>query len=183
MGKGTVNASVGKPEGRSMTYQPGLRTIVIGVGDYYVSRDKLDLLVTYALGSCVGVTAYDVKAGVGGILHFKLPHSDLNPDMAKANPALFGDTGLEAFLRHLFQLGATKPYLEIKLAGGAKSLGNAGAFFNIGERNLLIAQRFFWMNGLMVSRKEIGGSDYRTVKLEMETGRVTVKDPRETYEI
>ncbi len=159
------------------------KNIVIGVGDYYVSSDPSDLLVTYALGSCVGVTAYDARARVGGILHFKLPHSQINPGMASTHPAMFGDTGLEAFLRGMFQAGATKPNLDIKLAGGAKGLASAGDFFNIGERNLLIAQRVFWMNGLIVSRKDTGGNDYRTVKLEMATGRVTIKDPHNTYEL
>ncbi len=160
-----------------------IKNIVIGVGDFYVSSDPSNTLVTYALGSCVGVTAYDWRARVGGILHFKLPHSDINPGMASTHPAMFGDTGLDAFLRRIFLAGASKPDLDIKLAGGAKGLATPGDFFNIGERNILIAQRVFWMNGLIVTRKDTGGNDYRTVKLEMATGRVTIKDPHHTYEI
>lgn len=156
--------------------------LVVGVGDYVVTREKEKVIMTYALGSCLGVTAYDGKAGVGGLLHFKLPTSDLNQEMAVQKPAVFGDTGMAAFLKELFDLGATRPNLDMKLIGGAKSMPGSN-FFNIGERNLLLARRFLWMNGLMVSREDTGGGDYRTVRMEMETGKVIVKDPRGTYEI
>ncbi len=157
-------------------------TMVVGVGECKVTRYSGAVLVTYALGSCMGVTAYDRKAGVGGLLHFKLPNSDLNQQMANEKPAVFGDTGLKSFLEQLFNFGATRPNLDVKLVGGSKSLGSSD-FFNIGERNLLLARRFLWMNGLIVSKEDTGGGDYRTVRLEMATGRVTVKDPRGTYEI
>jgi len=156
--------------------------LVVGVGEFKVTRHESAVLVTYALGSCMGVTAYDRKSGVGGLLHFKLPHSDLNQQMATEQPGVFGDTGLKSFLEQLFSFGATRPNLDIKLAGGSKSMGSSD-FFNIGERNLLLARRFLWMNGLIVSKEDTGGGDYRTVRLEMATGRVTVKDPRGTYEI
>jgi chemotaxis protein CheD len=157
--------------------------VVVGVGDFYVSDEQNKTLVTYALGSCVGVTAYDPKAQVGGLLHFMLPDSNLNQVKAAAHPAMFGDTGLTAFLVDLFSKGATKPNLEIKLAGGARSLSESSDFFNIGERNLILAKRFLWMNGLIVSNEDTGGSDYRTVMLEMETGRVFIKDPRGTCKL
>ena len=155
--------------------------VIVGVGDYWVTNEKEKTLVTYSLGSCVGVTAFDKKAGVGGILHFKLPHSELNPAMAAARPAVFGDTGLTAFLEGLFKLGATRPQLEVKLAGGAQAMN--GGSFNIGERNLLLARRFLWMNGLLVSKEDTGGHDYRTLRLEMATGRVMLQDPRGAYEL
>lgn len=158
------------------------RNLVVGVGEYKVTPHRDAVLVTYALGSCMGVTAFDPKVGVGGLLHFKLPESALNQEMASQKPGVFGDTGLASFLAGLLELGATRPHLEIKLVGGAKSLGSSD-FFNIGERNLLMARRFLWMNGLIVSKEDTGGGDYRTVRLEMATGRVTVKDPRGTYEI
>ncbi len=155
--------------------------VIVGVGDYWVTNDRAKTLVTYSLGSCVGVTAFDPQAGVGGILHFKLPHSELNPRMAADKPGVFGDTGLKAFLEELFGQGATRPQLEIKLAGGAQSLGTGS--FNIGQRNLLLARRFLWMNGLLVSREDTGGHDYRTLRLEMATGRVLLQDPRGAYEL
>ena len=158
------------------------RNLVVGVGEFKVTPHREAVLVTYALGSCMGVTAFDPKVGAGGLLHFKLPESALNQQMACKKPGVFGDTGMASFLKELLALGATRPHLEIKLIGGSKSLGPSD-FFNIGERNLLTARRFLWMNGLIVSKEDTGGGDYRTVRLEMATGRVMVKDPRGTYEL
>jgi chemotaxis protein CheD len=155
---------------------------VVGVGEYKVSSDRGEVLVTYSLGSCLGVAAYDPRAGVGGLLHFKLPHSGLNQEMAQRQPAVFGDTGMTAFLGELLRKGASKPFLEVRLAGGAKS-SRAGDLFNIGERNLLLARRFLWMNGLLVLREDTGGEEYRTVRLEMAAGKVTVKGPGGSYEL
>jgi chemotaxis protein CheD len=47
---------------------------VVGISDRSVARAP-DTIVTYALGSCVGVALYDEAAGVGGLAHIMLPES------------------------------------------------------------------------------------------------------------
>src|SRR5580692_10325372 len=113
--------------------QSGLKTVVVGVGDYKISTNPLDVLVTYSLGSCLGVAAFDSRAGVGGILHFMLPDSRINPEKAQAQPAMFADTGLTVFLNELFAWGATRKGLILKMAGASKVLKD-GEFFDIGRR-------------------------------------------------
>ena len=44
----------------------------VGVGDMKVSSDPGDTIVTFALGSCLGVTIYDPVTRVGGMLHAML---------------------------------------------------------------------------------------------------------------
>ncbi len=156
---------------------------VVGVGDFYVTDEAQEVVVTYSLGSCVGVTAYDPQKKVGGLLHFMLPDSILNQEKAAARPAMFGDTGLTSFLNMVFGLGASRANLVIKLAGGAKPLASTNDFFNIGERNLVLAKQFLWKNGLMVTREDTGGTDYRTMYLEMETGRVVLKGSQGVWEL
>ncbi len=73
--------------------QSGFKTDVVGVGDYKISTSPLEVLVTYSLGSCLGVAAYDPRAGVGGLLHFMLPDSRINAEKARAQPAMFADNG------------------------------------------------------------------------------------------
>ena len=52
--------------------------IVVGVGDMKVSNDSESMLVTYSLGSCIGVAIYDPVIKVGGLLHYMLPESSLD---------------------------------------------------------------------------------------------------------
>lgn len=73
--------------------------IVVGVADMAVARDAHKSIVTYALGSCIGVTLYDPVAKVAGMLHFMLPESTVSPDKAAINPAMFGDAGLRCCFR------------------------------------------------------------------------------------
>lgn len=155
--------------------------IIVGVGDLAVSDDRSETLVTYALGSCLGVVAYDPHAGVGGLLHFMLPASSVNPEKARQNPAMFGDTGLPLFLQRLFERGATRRHLVIKLAGGAEI--NGPDSFEIGKRNLLLARRLLWKNAIAPVAEACGGRIGRTLRLDMGTGRVQLKDPAGDHEL
>ena len=56
--------------------------VVIGVGDMAVSNNDTVTLSTYALGSCVGIVAYDPNSHAGGILHIMLPDGSISPDKA-----------------------------------------------------------------------------------------------------
>jgi len=162
--------------------RPVSTTSVVGVGEYQTASDPRDVLVTYSLGSCLGVSAYDPRARVGGLLHFMLPDSRINPEKALAQPALFGDTGLTVFLNELFELGASCKTLRLKLAGGSKVL-KQGEFFDIGRRNLLMAKKLLWKNNLPVLAEVTGGEVGRTLRLRMEDGRTFVKDAAGEHEL
>jgi chemotaxis protein CheD len=155
---------------------------VVNIADYRVSTDPEEVIVTYALGSCLGVAAYDPVARVGGVLHFMLANSAVNPEKAAQLPGMFGDTGLNHFTQDLMTLGGSRRNLWVKLAGAASMRGDNG-FFNIGKKNLLLAQRFFWKNGILVTGEEVGGELCRTLKLEIDTGLVLLKDSTGEREI
>jgi chemotaxis protein CheD len=148
---------------------------IVGVGDMAFSADPAQTLVTYALGSCLGVTAWDRERQLGGLLHFMLPLSSVNPEKAEEKPAMFGDKALPAFLEKLFQMGASRRHLQVKIAGGAEIHGPDS--FEIGKRNLLLARRLLWKNGLAPEAEAVGGSIGRTLRLEIGSGRVLLKDP------
>lgn len=151
------------------------RLVAVGVGDYKVSSDAHEVLVTYSLGSCLGLAAYDPKAKVGGILHCMLPDSRINPEKALVQPAMFVDAGLSAFLNDLFLLGATRRSLQLKMAGGAKVL-QEGEFFDIGRRNLLMAKKILWKNNLPIVAEDTGGELSRTLRLRLEDGGTSLRD-------
>jgi chemotaxis protein CheD len=149
--------------------------VIVGVADLAVSDDQAETLVTYALGSCLGVSAWDRRAKVGGLLHYMLPSSNVNADKAQQVPAMFGDTALPLFFQRLFDLGAQKRSLVLKLAGGAAI--NGPDSFEIGKRNLLLARRWLWKNDLAPVAEAVEGHVGRTLRLEVGTGRTLLKDP------
>src|ERR1035438_5116007 len=85
---------------------PFVQRVVIGVGDLAVSGNPDIVLSTYALGSCIGVVAYDPVARAGGILHLMLPDSGIAPERVSRQPSLFADTGLALFFESLGALGS-----------------------------------------------------------------------------
>ncbi|MCA9311725.1 MAG: chemotaxis protein CheD, partial [Phycisphaerales bacterium] len=119
--------------------------ITIGISDMAVTRDAGARLVTYALGSCIGVTLYDPVARIGGMLHFMLPHASTNEAKAADKPGMFGDVGIPMLFRGMYDLGAKKDRLIVCAAGGAEVMEDAGQF-RIGSRNRTILRKLFWKN-------------------------------------
>jgi chemotaxis protein CheD len=160
----------------------GPKIIVVGVAELYVCTDPQAVLITCALGSCVGVVLYDHGASVGGMLHFMLPDSRLNPGKAGNRPAMFGDRAVPLLLEEMFAKGARRKNLEVRLAGGASSF-KEGSVFDIGARNVLMARKALWRNSLAALAEDVGGNESRTVRLYMDTGKVTVKNGKGEHEI
>lgn len=148
--------------------------LVVGISDLVVSADPAASIVTYALGSCIGVTVYDPQVRVGGMLHFMLPTGSINKEKAERNPAMFGDTGVPLLFRSCYELGAKKERLVVCAAGGAEVMADEG-HFRIGNRNRTILRKLFWKNGILIAAEDTGGSISRTLTLHLGTGQVTVR--------
>jgi chemotaxis protein CheD len=154
----------------------------VGISEMHVSQDPGDVLATYALGSCVGLTLYDSQARVGGMIHCMLPLSRIDPAKAGRNPLMFVDTGVPALLQALFDLGAQRKTLVAKVAGGSKIM-DANGVFNIGERNHTVLRKVLWKNDILVAGEDVGGNAPRTMYLHMESGRTILKVSEEEKEI
>ena len=153
--------------------------VVVGVGDMAVSNNPQITLSTYALGSCVAIAAYDPAMKAGGLLHVMLPDSTISPAKASAQPAMFVDTGLPLLFRALNGVKVERSRLRLFLAGGASMLCNSD-MFKIGERNLKATSDYLSANGLYVRHSVVGGTNNRTLHLDLSTGAVTIKGPNAT---
>ncbi len=156
--------------------------VVVGISEVYVSKSLQDVIITYSLGSCIGIAAYDPEAKVGGMIHYMLPLSKISPDKAANKPAMFADTGVPMLLKELFARGASKDRLVIKVAGGSQ-LMDQNKVFNIGERNYLVLRKILWKNNLLIKSEDVGGNLSRTLRLELETGLTTVKSSQGVREL
>ena len=148
--------------------------IVVGIADIKVSNNPEDTLITYALGSCIGVIVYDPVVKVGGLLHFMLPESKVNPQRAKENPYMFADTGVPLLFKTCYKYGAKKRRMIVKVAGGAEIMDEA-RYFNIGKKNYAVLRKIFWRNGVLIRAEDVGGMVNRTVELDIVTGEVRLK--------
>lgn len=148
--------------------------IIVGISDMKVSNKPGDVIITYSLGSCIGLVVWDPKVKVGGLLHYMLPESKLDKERAKKKPYMFGDTGIPNLFRAAYELGAAKNRLIVKAVGGSQLLDSSGVF-NIGKRNYAIMQMLFQKNNISIAKEDIGGTVNRTISLDVKTGRVVLK--------
>jgi len=151
--------------------------VVVGVADLRLSRSREERLVTYALGSCLGITVWDPVAGVGGMLHVMLPSGAIDAEKAARNPAMFVDTGVPLLFRRSYELGARKERIVVRVAGGAHHGATEDADpFQIGTRNMLALRKLLWKNNVLVHAHDVGGwQTSRTMRLDLATGEVTVR--------
>lgn len=152
-----------------------MRALVVGISDCKVSWDPEDLLITYALGSCIAVALYDPVAKIGGLLHYMLPDSALDAAKAQQNPFMFADTGIARLVEVVKSQGAQPRRMRVRLAGGAQVLDSQGTF-QIGKRNYLAARRILWKAGLLIGAEAVGGEVSRTTRLEVASGRMWVRE-------
>jgi chemotaxis protein CheD len=152
-----------------------MTSITVGVGDCQVCNEPQSVLVTYALGSCLAVMVHDPKATVAGLLHFMLPESQIDREKAVRQPFLFADTGIPMLFRKAYELGADKRRMVVVVAGGAQMVDPDGAF-NIGKRNHMAMRKIFWKAGVLVQAEEVGGAVSRTVRLEVGSGKMFLRE-------
>lgn len=149
---------------------------VIGIADMKISKSAEDVLITYALGSCLGIAIYDAVARVGGLLHVMLPTSTVNPTKAATNPLMFVDTGVPELFKACYKAGAKKERLIVKVAGGASLQNNEETDqFQIGKRNFLMLRKLLWKNNVLIKSFDVGENFSRTMSLNMASGEVTLK--------
>ena len=151
-----------------------LQSLIVGVADCLVSNDPHTSLITYALGSCIAVAIHDPQAHVGGLLHFMLPESCGARGKAEQNPYMFADSGIPLLFQRAYRAGADKRRLVVSIAGGAQVVDDQG-LFNIGKRNYLAVQKLFRQAGVRIHSEAVGGSESRTVRLNIGTGEVLLR--------
>lgn len=148
-----------------------MSNITIGIGDLKVCRAP-DVLITYALGSCVGVCLVDDVTKIGGLSHVMLPEST---GSNASNPMRFADLALPMLLRQMESMGASRMRLKAKIAGGATMFTTASDKFNIGERNIAAVKKFLMANHIPILAEDTGLDYGRTQLFYPETGVMEIR--------
>lgn len=148
--------------------------IKVGMADYKVGCSPASL-ISYGLGSCVGIALFDSVTKVGGLAHIMLP--DSTQARSAENVAKFADTALPAMLNEIIKLGASKSRITAKIAGGAQmfTFTNATDIMRVGERNAEAVRLVLKKLDIRLLAEDTGGNYGRTVELKLDTGIFRVK--------
>lgn len=150
------------------------QSFTVGISDYAVSKNP-NVLVTYALGSCVGICLYDNSMQVGGLSHIMLPDST-QFSRNETNRMKFADTAIVDMVAEMRKLGADARRLTAKIAGGAKMFQTqpGSAIGSIGDRNVESVKLVLRKLQIPISGEDTGKDYGRTVYFDLSTGKMKV---------
>lgn len=152
--------------------------IQVKISDYKISTPP-DRLVSYGLGSCVGLSLHDERAMIGGLAHILLPSAcqPANPDRRDGK---YADIAVKAMLEDMLERGCKKENIVAKLAGGASMFKN---FFEtkqkgVGERNVEAVCSELKKLGIDLVDSDTGGDFGRSIEFFIETGEMKIRSLR-----
>jgi chemotaxis protein CheD len=150
----------------------GENAVVVNVGEIAVAEHPA-VLVTQALGSCVGVVLWDPIRRAGGMAHVMLPSpGDTAHDGQRFR---FATTAVPALVDALTEAGSPKRRLVAKIAGGAAMFGLEAGSATIGARNVAQTRLELHDLGIPLRAEDTGGNYARTIELRLDTGILLVR--------
>ena len=146
--------------------------LTVGIADMKMLQGE-GILVTYALGSCIGLCFHDPRLRLGALLHIMLP---LNMEAGRTHPLKYADTGIKETLKAMEAKGASRSRMTVKIAGGAKMFevkgGNLG---NIGQRNIESVHTILRQEGIRLLAEDVGGKVARTLLFDVGSGQGCIR--------
>lgn len=149
--------------------------IAVGIGEGKIAADP-QILISYALGSCVGVCLYDRGKKIAGMAHIVLPGklSAVN----RENPFKFADEGVRELLYRMERAGAARMRITAKIAGGAKMFETGSRQWEIGEQNVAAVKLALAEEGIRLVAEDTGNHYGRTILFFTGDGKLEVRTVR-----
>jgi len=144
--------------------------IIVGISDQKTGGAS-DVLVTYALGSCVGICLHDGVRKIGGLSHILLPEAFEKLDRTQVFK--FADTAIEALVKTMELHGCQRSRLCAKIAGGANMFLTSGV--SIGDRNVEAVKKVLDRLHIRIVASDVGKNYGRTIEFDPEDGKLLIK--------
>ncbi|MEA4992505.1 MAG: chemotaxis protein CheD [Oscillibacter sp.] len=146
--------------------------LIVGIADMKLTQDG-EKLITYALGSCIGICLYEPNRRLAALIHIMLP---LNMETGRKNTFKYADTGIRATLREMEMKGASRAAITAKIAGGARMFEvSGGSLGNIGQRNGESVRQILKMEKIRLAWEDVGGTVARTMEFDGATGNGIIR--------
>ncbi|MCI2107031.1 MAG: chemotaxis protein CheD [Intestinimonas sp.] len=148
------------------------KKLIVGIADMKLGQNG-EKLITYALGSCIGICLYDSQIKLAALIHIMLP---LNMEAGRKNTFKYADTGIRETLRQMEIRGARRMGITAKIAGGAKMFAVSGGIIgSVGQRNSESVHQVLKREGIRLAWEDVGGTVARTMEFDSATGNGTIR--------
>ncbi len=147
--------------------------INVGISDMKIVNVP-EGLISYALGSCVGICIIDKTNQIAGMAHIMLPYNNNNDD---TNLFKYADTGISEMIRQMENLGCLRSRMIAKIAGGAKmfDIKGSSSIGSIGDRNIAATKETLQKLKIRLFAEDVGQNYGRTIIFDSNTGNLTIK--------
>ncbi|WP_298271684.1 chemotaxis protein CheD [Geobacter sp.] len=151
------------------------RIISVGISEFKVAAAP-SILMTYGLGSCVGIALYDPVALTGGLAHTLLPAPVRTMEQAEKS-AKFTCWAIGLMVEELVKCGCASDRLVAKLAGGATMFEpqHRSTHGGIGERNVSAAREALERCRIPLVAEDTGDDYGRSLEFNTATGIIMVR--------
>jgi chemotaxis protein CheD len=146
---------------------------MVRMGELVATATAGDILVSLGLGSCIGLALLDRRMGVAGLAHVVLPASEGHDAQ---NRFKFADHAVPELIDRVVALGGRKVRLEAVLVGGASMFAVSGSSLEVGSRNEAAVREQLAALRIPVLASATGGSRGRTVRIDVATTTVSVRE-------
>lgn len=148
-----------------------MEKIVVGIAEAKTAKGE-QALVSYALGSCVGICLFDRQKKLAGMAHIILPEKKHAVD--HKNVYKFADEGTRALIIEMERLGAERKRMKAKIAGGAKMFGTGSSKWEIGSENVKAVKRALAQESIEITAEDTGKNYGRTLTFYAHSGILEV---------
>ena len=146
--------------------------LIVGIADMKMAQ-KGERLITYALGSCIGICLYDPQIKLAAMVHIMLP---INKEAGRKNTFTYADTGIRETLNQMVAKGAVKGRITAKIAGGARMFEvSGGTLGSIGQRNSESVHQVLRRENIRLLWEDVGGKVARTMEFDSATGNGIIR--------
>lgn len=146
--------------------------LIVGIADMKMTQGS-GMLITYALGSCIGICLYDPLIKLASLTHILLP---LNMETGRKNTFKYADTGVREVIARMEAAGSNRSRMVAKIAGGARMFEiGPGGIGNIGQRNAESVRMIIQRERIRLVAEHTGGSVARTVLFDGATGQACIR--------
>ena len=163
-----------------------LPEVYLSPGELFLAREPA--IIRTILGSCVGVTFWSGRLGVGALCHSLLPRCPANSSgtMSRATGQRYVDFCIRYLARQFDELGAIRTQVQVKLFGGADVLpvnSTPTSKPTVGKLNCEAAIEIARSEGFEVAASSLGGTCGLNIKFNSRTGEVLLRRlPRVLFE-
>jgi len=143
-------------------------------GEVYLARSPA--ILKTVLGSCVGVTFWSPRLGLGALCHGVLPRCP--PGVAAAEGYRYVDFAISDLARQFETFGAIRGEVQIKVFGGADVLPVHSTLSwkaTVGHQNWHTALEVLRDEHFTILASDLGGSVGRTIQFHTGTGEVLLR--------